>query len=305
MDLEKALCPARSVLVVVDTHIVTDLSKPMIEAKTISLGVPMITANERALVRNPLRLLDDFYFLRTVRSEATLLEEISFTLQPGERLGLIGANGAGKSTLLRVIAGIYAPSSGKLEVNGSVKGLFDISLGMHPEATGLENIYLRGLQMGLGFTAIRSLIPDVMAFSELDEHIYKSLATYSNGMRLRLAIAVSTMIEPDILLLDEWIGAGDVRFNTKVKERMLSLVEGSRGLVLASHNTGLMKSLCTHGLVLDKGRLAFYGTLTDAQKFYSSEILGRQTNRGDRVWHGGGYWQYGPHSKVLVRLLAL
>ena len=149
---------------------------------------------------------------------------------------------------------------------------------MHPEATGLENIYLRDLQMGLGLKATRSLIPDVTAFSELEENIYKPLAAYSTGMRLRLAIAVSTMIEPDILLLDEWIGAGDARFSAKVQKRMTSLLEASRGLVLATHNTGLMKSLCTHGLVLDKGRLAFYGTLTDAQKFYSSEILSKQTN---------------------------
>jgi len=255
---------------------VTDLSKTLIEARNLSLRVPVITTNERTLMRNPLRLFGELYLSRTVRSVATLLEDISFTLQPGERLGLIGENGAGKSTLLRLLAGIYAPSSGALRVNGEAKGLFDISLGMHPEATGLENIYMRGLQIGLGLQAIRRLIPNVMAFSELNENIDKPLATYSTGMRLRLAIAVSTMIEPDILLLDEWIGAGDARFNVKVKDRMMSLVKGSRGLVLATHNTGLMKSLCTHGLVLDKGRLAFYGTLTDAQKFYSSEILGKQ-----------------------------
>lgn len=132
--------------------------------------------------------------------------------------------------------------------------------------------------MGLGLKAIRKLIPDVMAFSELHEHIDKPLATYSTGMRLRLAIAVSTMIEPDILLLDEWIGAGDALFNATVKERMMSLVKGSRGLVLATHNSGSMKSLCTHGLVLDKGCVVFYGILTDAQKFYSSEILSKRTN---------------------------
>lgn len=251
----------------------TNSSKWLIEAKNLSLRVPVITASERALMRNPLRLLADFYFSRTVRSEATLLEGISFTLQPGEQLGLIGANGAGKSTLLRVLAGIYAPSSGKLEVHGSAKGLFDISLGMHSDATGIENIYLRGFQMGLGLTAIRSLIPDVMAFSELDEDIYKPLAAYSTGMRLRLAIGVATMIKPDILLLDEWIGAGDARFNAKVKKRMMSLVKGSRGLVLATHNSVLMKSLCTHGLVLDKGRVVFYGAVDEALEHYKTMEL--------------------------------
>ena len=251
----------------------TDVSKPLIDARNLSLRVPVITANDRTLLRNPSRLLGDFYFSRMVRSEAALLEGISFSLQPGERLGLIGANGAGKSTLLRVLAGIYAPSVGKLKVHGTVKGLFDISLGMHPEATGLENIYLRGLQMGLDLKAIRSLIPDVMAFSELDEHIDKPLATYSTGMRLRLAFAVSTMIEPDILLLDEWIGAGDARFNAKVKERMMNLVKGSRGFVLATHNAGLMQALCTHGLVLDKGRVVFFGDISEALNYQAKFLI--------------------------------
>lgn len=224
---------------------------------------------------NPLRILSDFYLSRNQRSFATLLDGITLTLGPGQRLGLIGSNGAGKSTLLRVLAGIYTPSSGKLKVNGTAKGLFDISLGMHPEATGLENIYMRGLQMGLGLKRIRELIPSVMEFSELGEHIEKPLATYSTGMRLRLAISISTMIEPDILLLDEWIGAGDARFNEKVKERMMGLVEGSRGLLLATHNVGLMKSLCTHGLVLDKGKVMFAGEVDEALDFYKESGASR------------------------------
>ncbi|MCB1418010.1 MAG: ABC transporter ATP-binding protein [Notoacmeibacter sp.] len=247
-----------------------DHPKPLIEARNLTLHVPVIKPGERSLLANPLRILSDFYLARSQRTLATLLDGISFTLQAGERLGLIGPNGAGKSTLLRVLAGIYSPSSGRLIVNGTAKGLFDISLGMHPEATGVENIYMRGLQMGLGLKKIRSLIPEVLEFSELGEHIEKPLGTYSTGMRLRLAIAVSTMIKPDILLLDEWIGAGDARFNAKVKDRMMGLVEGSRGLVLATHNETLMKSLCTHGLVLEAGRVAFLGPVGEALAFYES-----------------------------------
>lgn len=243
---------------------------PLIEAASVSLHVPVIKPNERSLMANPTRLLTDFYLSRTQRSFATLLDRISFTLMPGERLGLIGSNGAGKSTLLRVLAGIYTPSSGHLAINGTAKGLFDISLGMHPEATGLENIFMRGMQMGLGLKQIRALIPEVLEFAELGDHIEKPLGTYSTGMRLRLAIAVSTMIKPDILLLDEWIGAGDARFNAKVKDRMMGLVEGSRGLVLATHNETLMKSLCTHGLVLEAGRVAFLGPVGEALAFYES-----------------------------------
>lgn len=251
-----------------DIEDVTNISKPLIDAKNLSLHLHEIRSTERNLMKNPLSMIIDFYFSSGLRSDVSLLDNISFKLQPGERLGLIGANGAGKSTLLRLLAGIYLPSFGNLEVNGVAKGIFDISLGMHQEATGLENIYLRGLQMGLDLTDIRSFIPDVMSFSELDHHIYRPLASYSAGMRLRLAIAISTMVAPDILLLDEWIGAGDERFNAKVKERMISLIEDSRGLVLATHNAGLMKSLCTHGLILDRGHAVFLGSVDDALEYY-------------------------------------
>lgn len=244
---------------------------PLIEARQISLHVPVIKPSERSLMANPLRIISDLYLPRGKRSLATLIDSISFSLVPGERLGLIGPNGAGKSTLLRVLAGIYTPSSGLLKINGTAKGLFDISLGMHPEATGLENIYMRGLQMGMSLHRVRALIPDVLDFSELGDAIGKPMATYSTGMRLRLAVAVSTMIEPDILLLDEWIGAGDARFNEKVKARMMDLVVGSRGLVLATHNVGLMKSLCTHGLVLEKGKALFHGLVDEALAFYAEQ----------------------------------
>lgn len=243
---------------------------PLIEARGLTLRIPVIKPRERSIMTNPLRLLSDLYFVRAQRSVATLLQDITFSLAPGDRLGVIGANGAGKSTLLRVLAGIYQPTQGFLRVNGTARGLFDISLGMQNDATGLENIYLRGLQMGLDVEHIRGLIPDVLEFAELRDAIEKPLATYSTGMRLRLAVAVSTMVEPDILLLDEWIGAGDAAFREKVKVRMMGLLEKSRGLVLATHSTGLMSDLCNRGLVLERGRVAFYGTIEEALEVYST-----------------------------------
>jgi ABC-type polysaccharide/polyol phosphate transport system ATPase subunit len=242
---------------------------PLMRARNVCLHVPIVKPSESRVLSNPLRLVTDLYFSRQSRSIVTLIDHISLCLLPGERLGLIGPNGAGKSTFLRLLAGIYRPSSGELEVNGTAKGLFDVSLGMHQEATGIENIYLRGLQMGLRMGDIRKLIGTVLEFSELGDAIEKPVVTYSAGMRLRLAVAISTMIEPDILLLDEWIGTGDASFNKKIQARMFSLVEKSRGLVLASHNVSLMKSLCTHGLVLAKGKAQFYGTVDDALQYYS------------------------------------
>ena len=252
--------------------------EPLLQVKNICLHVPIFRPYERNLLSNPGRFLTDLYFSRRKRDVVTILDGISFTLRPGERLGVIGANGAGKSTLLRLLAGIYHPSSGKLKVNGTAKGLFNISLGMNPEATGLENIYLRGLQMGLRLKEIKELVPDVIAFAGLEEAIESPLNTYSTGMGMRLAFSVSTMVEPDILLLDEWIGAGDASFRASVKARMDKLVEGSRGLILATHNNGLMKSLCTHGMVLDKGKMVFYGAMDEVLAYYAEEIVARAGN---------------------------
>ncbi len=241
---------------------------PLIEARNISLKIPVMLPTDRKLLSNPHRLLRDFYFSRTSRGTVTILNNISLRLDAGIRLGLLGANGAGKSTLLRVLAGIYSPTSGSLIINGEARGIFDFSMGMHPEATGLENIYMRGLQMGLDLKDINKLIPEIVSFAELEEAIDSPFNTFSTGMRMRLAFSISSMVEPDILLLDEWIGTGDAHFRQKIKMRMEQLVEKSRGLVLASHNTIVMKGLCTHGLVLDEGKVIFYGELKEALDIY-------------------------------------
>lgn len=249
------------------------IQSPAIDVSAVTLHVPVYLPDERQLLVSPRRLLTDLYRPSGRRSITTILKGISFQLMPGERMGIIGANGAGKSTLLRVLAGIYMPSEGSVTVHGKARGLFDISLGMHQEATGLENIYLRGLQMGLDLKETKELAPEVISFAELNDAIERPLSTYSTGMRLRLAFAISTMIAPDILLLDEWIGAGDAKFGSKAKERMDSLVQQSRGLVLASHNVGLMKSLCTRGLVLQKGEVVFCGPIDESLERYKE--LGR------------------------------
>ncbi len=248
----------------------------LLEASHVSLGVPVFQAGDREILANPLRFISDLYLSRTTRATAYLLDDISITLLRGERLGVVGSNGAGKSTLLRLLAGIYRPTVGELTTHGTVKGLFDISLGMNPEATGLENIYMRGLQMGLGLKEIRQMIPAVLEFSELEDAIERPLNTFSTGMRLRLAVAVSTMHAPDLLLLDEWIGTGDAHFRDKIRARMDRLVEDSRGLVLATHNVGLMKTLCTRGIVMDKGKIVFSGALDDVLNYYREEITNKQ-----------------------------
>jgi len=255
------------------------MSDPLLLAKDIHLDFPVISPAERKLMTNPIKFLIDFYFSRSLRKPVKILDGLNFTVNAGDRLAIIGHNGAGKSTLLRLLAGIYYPTSGSLTINGTAKGLFDVSMGMNPNATGLENIYLRGLQMGMTLGEIKTKIPQIMEFTELDNDIHKVFDTYSSGMRLRLAFAVSTMIEPDILLMDEWLGAGDVRFKSKVKQRMDGLVEKSTSLVLASHNTGLLKQLCTKGLVIEKGKQVFFGPLDEAIAAYE-ELVKPKTDQG-------------------------
>lgn len=244
------------------------MSEFLIRARDMSLFVPTYKPSQRDLLSNPRRLLADLYLTRDRRETITLLDKLNFTLAQGERLGIIGPNGAGKSTLLRVIAGIYPVSEGELTINGNAQGLFDVRYGMDFEGTGLENIYLRGLQMGLRLKQVRELIPTVVEFAELDEAINDPIRVYSTGMLLRLGFAISTMIEPDILLLDEWIGSSDARFREKTQKRMNELVDTSRGLVLATHNDSLMESLCDRAIVLVKGKILFDGPVVDAQKFY-------------------------------------
>ena len=240
----------------------------LIEAENVFLHIPVFKPSERTLSINPLKLMSKFYSNRSSRNITILLNNINFTMNKGERLGIMGPNGAGKTTLLRLLSGIYRPSGGNLQIHGSAYGLYDVKFGVNPEATGVENIYLRGIQMGLPLTKIRELAPQVAEFSGLGTSINDVFKDYSTGMKLRLAVAISTMIEPDILVMDEWIGSGDNEFRKKVDKRMDTLINKSRGLILASHSEQLLKSLCTHGLVLSGGNILFYGKMDDAVKYY-------------------------------------
>jgi ABC-type polysaccharide/polyol phosphate transport system ATPase subunit len=200
------------------------------------------------------------------------LTEINFRLNEGDRLGLLGRNGSGKSTLLKTLAGIYPPSAGQVEIGGSIASIFNASLGFIPHATGYENIFLRGTVLGMDFAQVESLVPYILEFSELADWIHQPVANYSSGMALRLAFSITTAVRCDILLLDEWLGAGDAQFLTKARARMLELVEEAGILVLATHNLNLMASICTKVAVLDAGRLVDFGKAPDIIPEYQRRI---------------------------------
>ena len=183
------------------------------------------------------------------------LDGVSFELKAGDRLGLVGPNGAGKTTLLKVLYGIYEPSAGSVAIEGKVDALFNINIGFRREATGRRNIVLRGLISGWTEAEIEEKMEDIIAFSELGDFIDLPFKAYSQGMAARLAFSAATALEPQILLMDEWIGAGDASFQDKAKRRMDELAEKAGIIVLASHSEALIQSVCTKKLTLKGGRV--------------------------------------------------
>jgi lipopolysaccharide transport system ATP-binding protein len=198
------------------------------------------------------------------RRDIHALRNISIEIGPGERVGLLGHNGAGKSTFLKLVAGLYPPSAGSRVVRGTIRSLFEIGLGFEPDATGRENILYRGLLLGLTPKFMRGIEDEIVAFADLGEFIDFPIKTYSSGMLVRIAFAISTAVGGDILLLDEVIAAGDANFMIKARERIRTLVEQSEILVLASHDLAALASLCQRGVVLHHGELAFDGAISDA-----------------------------------------
>jgi len=189
------------------------------------------------------------------------LDNISLTLEPGERLALVGLNGSGKSTLLRLIAGIYPPQTGSVKVNGKVAALFSLGIGMRMDLSGRKNIILQCMANGFKREDVDAILPGIVEFSELAHVINDPIHTYSQGMAMRLSFAIATAIKPELLLLDEWIGAGDRKFRAKAQARLQDMVEDASAFILASHNTNIVKQYCTKAIWLDKGKIAASGAV--------------------------------------------
>jgi lipopolysaccharide transport system ATP-binding protein len=196
------------------------------------------------------------------------LENINLNISSGDRVGLVGHNGAGKTTLLRILSGIFEPTSGEGEIRGSCSSLINIGLGIDPEATGRENILLRGVMMGLKPSQIRQNIEDIIAFTGLGQFIDLPFRTYSTGMQMRLAFAVSTSIRPQILIMDEWLSTGDEEFRERANQRISEIVNLSEILILASHSRELLLSNCNRVVLLEHGKVRMDGKAEDVVKTY-------------------------------------
>jgi ABC-type polysaccharide/polyol phosphate transport system ATPase subunit len=208
------------------------------------------------------------------------LENVSFTLKDGDRLGLIGHNGAGKTTLLRALAGVYWPDSGSIKIDGRISPLFNAAPGFDPEDSGYENIRTSGMFLGMTPEEIERKLPDIMEFCELGEYLELPARTYSAGMVTRLCFAIATAIDPDILLLDEGLGAGDARFAARAEARMHNLIQRTRILVLATHSDGMIKQMCNMGGLLEKGQIVAIGPIDD--------ILAQYHERNQQAMAGAG-----------------
>lgn len=191
------------------------------------------------------------------------LTNVGFKIEEGDRLGIVGHNGSGKTTLLKVVAGIYEPTEGMVSVKGRITSMINVGAGMDGEATGLQNIYNMALMRMVPKKVIKERIPAIVEFSELGAFINMPVRTYSAGMVARLVFGFATELPADILVLDEWMGAGDAAFHDKAVERMTRFVDTARMVVLATHNVGLVRDVCNKVCVLQGGRVSYFGPTED------------------------------------------
>ncbi|XBS68531.1 ABC transporter ATP-binding protein [Acerihabitans sp. KWT182] len=228
----------------------------IIKAENITVEFPTYTASQRSLKK--------FLFHNAVGGglshtnnnvSVRALENISFEIAKGDRVALIGHNGAGKTTLLRVLAGVYHPTAGNISIKGEVVSLIDMAMGMDSEATGYQNIFIRGILLGLTRKEILRHIDYIIDFSELGEYITLPVRTYSSGMLLRLAFAIISILKPSVLLMDEWLTVGDTSFQQKMGKKLEEMVNSASVLILASHSKVTVKKFCNKFFLMENGSL--------------------------------------------------
>jgi ABC-type polysaccharide/polyol phosphate transport system ATPase subunit len=270
-----------------------------IELRHVSLDIPIYLQREREAA-GWARMFLGAAFDPPKRGRVRILDDISFELKEGDRLAILGRNGAGKSTLLRVLNQVYQPTSGEVRVEGSCQALLNMSLGFNQEATVRENIFLRGVATGLRAAFLRDHVDGILEFSGLANKATHRLRTLSSGQKMRLGFAISTAVQHDIILMDEWVGAGDAEFMAKATERMKSRVGGSKIVVLASHSVGLLRDICNKGLVLEQGRVVAFDDITGALKTYHDLLANLRQQHAAAVAGGGSSAQaYGCAEQIV------
>lgn len=228
-----------------------------IRLKNLSLDFPLFQSSQRSLKKIILNAVTGGRISTDARRPTLVhaLKNLNIDIQAGDRVGLVGHNGSGKTTLLRVLAGVYTPTAGNLDVQGNISSLLDVSLGMDDEATGYENILLRGAMLGFSPSEMQNKVQAIADFTELGDALELPIRTYSSGMRMRLGFATSTAVHADIILMDEWLSVGDADFQAKAQVRLNEMVEQSQILVIASHDISLIDKLCNKVIHLEHGSI--------------------------------------------------
>jgi lipopolysaccharide transport system ATP-binding protein len=229
-----------------------------ISARNVCIDFPIYSSSGRSMKNAVLRATTGGKIGKDSGNHTYIrsLDGVCFEIGQGERVGLIGHNGSGKTTLLRALSGVYAPTGGTLIVSGRVVSLLDITLGMDPDATGYENIMMRGIVMGMSPRKMKSLTDEIAEFTDLGEYLNMPLRSYSSGMQMRLSFAVSTCVDADVLLMDEWLSVGDTNFQEKAAIRLSNLIEKTPILIIASHSDDLVNKVCTRSIQLEHGKVA-------------------------------------------------
>ncbi|HSU61067.1 MAG TPA: ABC transporter ATP-binding protein [Bryobacteraceae bacterium] len=238
----------------------------------LAIKVEHITQRFRVIHERPdtLRELFSKFLRHTVQyHDFDAVKDVSFSIQEGEMVGIIGRNGSGKSTLLKIIAGVYRPTAGRVEVHGTIAPLLELGAGMHPELTGRENILLNGLLMGYSKRQMLEREQSIIDFAEIGEFIDAPMKQYSSGMFTRLAFAVATEVDPKILILDEILAVGDTAFQTKCFDRIQRFREAGKTILLVTHSMTQVVDQCDRAILLDRGNLLFDGAPERAVELYA------------------------------------
>ena len=244
------------------------MSKTAIEVDNVSMKFN--------LSREKVDSLKDYIF-KTIKREIQYnefwaLKNVSFSVEKGDRVGILGLNGAGKSTLLKVIAGVFKPTEGKVIRNGRLVPLLELGAGFDPQYTGRENIYLYGAMLGYSKKFIEEKFDEIVEFSELKEFIDVPIKNYSSGMKARLGFSIATLISPDILILDEVLSVGDAKFRKKSEKKVLSMFDKGVTVLFVSHSLQQVQRLCNKAMILEKGKLIAYGDIDEISEKYEKMI---------------------------------
>lgn len=237
-----------------------------------SIKINNVTKEYKLYKNDKDRFKDLFFGKRYVPYKA--LDNLNITLPEGEVIGILGKNGSGKSTLLKMVTGVTFPTEGSLEVNGTVSALLELTAGFDGELTGRENIYLKGYGLGLSKDYIEKKMDSIIEFAEIGEYIDQPVRMYSSGMKSRLGFAISINIDPDILVVDEVLAVGDEIFRKKCMDKMNEFKDSGKTILFVSHSIGQIKSFCTKGMWLHKGKLLFYDNIDRVARLYDRYLKG-------------------------------